>query len=428
MNKTKETFVLGFAIFAAFFGAGNLILPPQLGFNSGSDWWLVTIGFLTSATIIPLFALFGHARLQGTKMDFGKKVSPLFSLVFCLCVYAIAITLPSPRTAAVTHEMSIQPYFEISPILTSTVYFVLVFVFVMNRGKVLEILGKYLTPLIGIILLAIIFIGMFSSHGDITPSIYEAPLLKGFFEGYQTYDAIAGLLTGGIVVISINNYKGEISFADKKKIVARSGAIAMIGLFIIYIGLIVLGSNYSSQFPSDISRSDLLTGLTSATLGNFGKSFLSVLVALACFTTAVGITVGTADFFKGLFKESKLAYTITAIIACLAGIFMGQMNVKYIIDVAIPALMFIYPLAIVLIFLNVIAEKWASALVFRAVVFATFIFSIPDFLGHLISADWLTQLKDSIPLANQELGWVIPALIAFVVVNLIKKPLKQPST
>ena len=152
MNKTKETFVFGFAIFAAFFGAGNLILPPFLGMNSGPDWWLVALGFIASATVIPLLALLAHARLQGTMMDFGKKVSPLFSLIFCLCVYIIAITLPSPRTAAVTHEMAITPYFEGSSLLTSSIYFALVFLFVVNRSRVLQILGKYLTPLITIAL------------------------------------------------------------------------------------------------------------------------------------------------------------------------------------------------------------------------------------------------------------------------------------
>jgi LIVCS family branched-chain amino acid:cation transporter len=95
------------------------------------------------------------------------------------------------------------------------------------------------------------------------------------------------------------------------------------------------------------------------------------------------------------------------------------MNVKYIIDIALPALMFIYPLTIVLIFLNVIPEKRASSKVFRAVVLVTFIFSIPDFLGYLVEAEWLTSIKELIPLANQKLGWVLPALIAFVIVNLL---------
>ena len=427
MNKTKETFVLGFAIFAAFFGAGNLILPPLLGFQAGPDWWLVAIGFLASATIIPLFALIAHARLQGTMLDFGNKVSPLFSLIFCLSVYTIAIMLPVPRTAAVTHEMAIQPFFGTSSILTSTVYFCLVFVFAMNRGEVLDLLGKYLTPLIGIILIAIIGIGVFSATSEVKPSIFETPLISGFFEGYQTYDALAGLLTGGIVIISLN-LKGYTSFDDKKKVIARSGAIAMLGLFIIYIGLIAVGSNYNSQFPETITRPELLAGLANKTLGSIGKTFLSVLVALACFTTAVGVVVGTADFFKGLFNGSNKAYLITVIVSCLIGIFVGQMNVQYIIDVAIPALMFIYPLCIVLIFLNILPQQWTSSLVFKWVVLITFIFSIPDFLGFLIETEWLTSIKKVIPLANQNLGWVLPAFVTFIVVNLIKILRKLPGT
>ncbi|MBN4057880.1 branched-chain amino acid transport system II carrier protein [Olleya sp. AH-315-K02] len=421
MNKTKETFVFGFAIFAAFFGAGNLILPPMLGFNSGPDWWLVALGFMTSATIIPLLALFAHAKLQGTMLDFGNKVSPLFSLIFCICVYAIAIALPAPRTAAVTHEMAIFPFFGTSALLTSSIYFGLVFVFVMNRNNVLQILGKYLTPFIVLILLAIIVVGIFSPAEEMNPSSFQTPIISGLLEGYQTYDALAGLLTGGIVIISINNLKGNISFEDKKSMIAKSGFIAMLGLFLIYAGLIVIGALNNSQFGSDITRTELLSGLSTKTLGNIGTTFLSVLVALACFTTAVAIIVGTADFFKGLFKDSQKAYLITAIISCVLGVLVGQMDVHYIIDVALPALMFIYPLTVVLILLNIIPEKFASKTVFRAVVLVAFVFSIPDFLSFLIPAENLQGVKEFIPLAQHNLGWVLPAFATFVLVNIISR-------
>jgi len=421
MNKTKETFVFGFAIFAAFFGAGNLILPPLLGFNSGTDWWLVSLGFVTSATIIPLLALFAHAKLQGTMLDFGNKVSPFFSLIFCICVYIIAIALPCPRTAAVTHEMAIQPFFGTSSLLTSSLYFGVAFLFVMNRGSVLQILGKYLTPFIVLILLVIIVLGIFSPIGEMNPSTFEAPIVSGLLEGYQTYDALAGLLTGGVVVISINNLKENISFEDKKSILVKSGLIAMSGLFIIYAGLIFVGALFNSQLGNEITRSELLSQLSIKTLGNIGTTFLSVLVALACFSTAVAIIVGTADFFKGLFKESKKVYTITAIVSCLIGILIGQMDVTYIINVALPVLMFIYPLTIVLILLNVIPEKNASIKVFRLVVLVTFIFSIPDFLGFLIPVERLQDVKEIIPLAQHNLGWVLPALATFVLANLIIK-------
>ena len=428
MNNKKTIFIIGFALFASFFGAGNLILPPFLGFNSGPDWWLVTLGFVTSATVIPLLALFGHARLQGTMLDFGNKVSPLFSLVYCLCVYTIAITLPIPRTAAVTHEMAIQPFFDTSSLLTSSLYFGIAFIFIMKRDSILSILGKFLTPLIVLILLAIIIIGLFTSPESMNASVLEAPaLVAGLLEGYQTYDALGGILIGGVVIISLN-LEGGISFEDKKAIISKSGLVAATGLFIIYAGMIAVGALHNTEFEASITRPELLSGLSLKTLGNIGNLFLSVLISLACFTTAVSVIVRPDDFFKGLFKESQLAYTITAIISCIMGVLVGQFDVHYIIVVALPALMFIYPLTIVLILLNVIPQKYATKLVFKTVVLVTFIFSIPDFLGFLMEADWLQNIKEIIPFAKQNLGWVLPGLVAFIVVNLVQKPLKQRGT
>ncbi|WP_346882404.1 branched-chain amino acid transport system II carrier protein [uncultured Algibacter sp.] len=420
MNKTKETFVFGFALFAGFFGAGNLILPPLLGFKSGTDWWLVTLGFVISATIIPLLAIFAHARLQGTMFDFGKKVSKTFSLLFCFCMYAITVTLPCPRTAAVAHEMAIEPFFGTSALLTSIVYFVLVFLFVINRTKVLSFLGKYLTPVIVLIVLSIIVVGVFSSPAEMNPSSFDVPMISGLLEGYQTYDAMAGMIMGGVVLVSINNSKIAMSFAERKTMIAKSGIIAMVGLFIIYAGLIAIGAFYNSQFEESISRTNLLSGLAVKTLGHIGSTFLSVLVALACFTTAVAIVVSIADFFKAYFSALKKAYLYTAIVCCVVGISVGQMDVKYIIDVALPILMFIYPLCIILIILNVLPEKWGSKAVFRGVVLVTFVFSIPDFLGFLMPVERLVGVKNIIPFANQNLGWVLPAILMFVLINVYK--------
>jgi LIVCS family branched-chain amino acid:cation transporter len=372
-----------------------------------------------------LLAIFAHARLQGTLFDFGKKVSPIFSLIFSFSLFAITVSLPCPRTAAVTHEMAIAPFFGTSSLLTSVVYFVLVFVFVMNRNKVLTIIGKYLTPIIVLIILVIVAIGIFSPVTEMNPSSFKLPIISGLLEGYQTYDAMAGIVMGGVVLVSINRSKNEMSFTEKKVMIAKSGFIAMLGLLIIYTGLIAIGAFYNSQFDEHITRTDLLSGLAVQTLGNTGSAFLSVLIALACFTTAVAIVISLADFFKIYFKTFKHAYLLTAIFCCTVGIFVGQMDVKYIIDVALPALMFIYPLCIVLIILNVLPEKYASKLMFRCVVLVVFIFSIPDFLGFIIPHENLEGIKTTIPLANQNLGWILPAIATFLLVHLFEK-LKVP--
>jgi LIVCS family branched-chain amino acid:cation transporter len=173
------------------------------------------------------------------------------------------------------------------------------------------------------------------------------------------------------------------------------------------------------NFDADISRTALLNGISIKTLGNTANLFLSVLVSLACFTTAVGIVTGTSDFVKERFKNSQRAYLITAIIGCLLGIAIGQFDVGYIIAVALPALMFVYPITIVLILLNVMPERFASATVFKAVVVTAILFSVPDFLGSIGLADLLGSLPSYIPLSTFSMGWVLPATTVFILSNIL---------
>tara|TARA_R110002126_G_C10489807_1_gene503467 strand:- start:15516 stop:16784 length:1269 start_codon:yes stop_codon:yes gene_type:complete len=420
MNKTKEIWIAGFALFSLFFGAGNLILPPTLGLKSGLDWWIVVLGFVLTAVTIPILAIFAHAKLQGTLYDFGKKVSPIFSTIYCFLIYIIAIAIPSPRTAAVTHEITVQPFTDASALYTSIIYFVLVFIFAINRSRIIGLIGKFLTPIIVLILLIIIGIAIFTSPGNINPTAFTTPFIDGLLEGYQTFDAIGGVVVGAVIIISLN-YSSHTTFDARKNLIRKAGVIAGTGLLLIYGGLILSGSLYSSTFAENASRTEVLSSLSTQTLGNLGTTFLSVLVALACFTTAVGIVTGTADYIKGICNDSRKAYIITAVIASVIGIIVGSYQVDFIITLAVPALMFLYPITIVLILLNIVNDKFASKLVFRGVVLTTFIFSIPDFLGFIIPRENLTGIKNSIPFAEYSLGWVLPACLVFVVLNLMEK-------
>ena len=184
MRLNKETFIAGFALFSMFFGAGNLMLPPYLGFTSGSQWYWVALGFILSAVAIPILGIIAHARIQGTMYDFAKKVSPTFSYIYCFIVYIISISLPSPRTASVTHEMTVLPYLESSYLLTSSVYFILVLIFVLNRSKILDLIGKFLTPVIFITILTIITIGVFIAPDIENGALIKKPLITGLLEGY----------------------------------------------------------------------------------------------------------------------------------------------------------------------------------------------------------------------------------------------------
>ncbi|MBT8183293.1 MAG: branched-chain amino acid transport system II carrier protein [Eudoraea sp.] len=419
MNKFRESLLTAFALFSLFFGAGNLILPPQLGFKFGEYWWLVAIGFCVSAVLIPILGVLAHAKLQGTMFHFARKVSPTFSLIYCFIIYAISISLPSPRTASVTHEMAIQPFFDSPAIITSIWYFILVFLFVMNRSKILNIVGKLLTPAIILILAVIIGTSVSSFSFDLSPTTIEAPFSYGILEGYQTFDAIGAVVVGAVIIISINLKHKKASYKERKNLITRAAWLAGLGLFLIYAGLILTGALMHREFDAAISRTNLLSGISLKTLGNTANLFLSVLVGLACFTTAVGIVAGTADFIGSRFSNTKMAYTVTAVIGCILGVLMGQFNVAYIIAIALPALIFIYPITIVLILLNVLPEQYSAPRVFKWVILTTFIFNIPDFLESIGIIDEITGFQRYIPLSSYSMGWVLPALLAFITVNLM---------
>ncbi|MGM1056347.1 MAG: branched-chain amino acid transport system II carrier protein [Bacteroidota bacterium] len=423
MKFTKESFLVGFALFALFFGAGNLILPPYLGFFAGSQWYLVALGFVISAVGLPLLGVFAHARLQGSIFNFADKISPVFSLIYCVLIYLISVALPAPRTAAVTHEIAVQPFFEISALTTSIIYFLLVFLFVIKRSSIINNIGKFLTPAILVLLLAIIVSGMFSDFKPMGAPITELPVLFGFFEGYQTFDAIAALVVGGVIIISVK-LKGNLSAPEIRKIITSAAIIAALGLLLVYGGLIYNGAIVNSEFPSDITRTQLLSGISFLNLGAMAQAGLSILVSLACFTTAVGIITGTADFMTERINKPFI-YPVTVSIACILGVVMGALSVNKIIEIALPVLMLIYPLTIVLILLNVLPKDYRTAFIMRVVVLVIILFSLPDALQYVIAADLFLRIQESIPFALYGLGWVLPGLVAFILAVIYEKIIRK---
>ncbi len=413
MPKNKTIFITAFALFSLFFGAGNLILPPLLGLKSGNSWIWVTLGFSISAVVIPILGILAHAKLQGTLLDFSKKIHPIFSYTFCFIIYIISISLPSPRTASVTHEMAIAPFFDIPSSITSTLFFAVVFIFVINRSSILSVIGKFLTPFIFIIIVAIIVIGTFMPHSKMVATTMVLPFTDGIIEGYQTFDCIGAVLIGAVVIISLH-LKGHTSYAEKKTLITKAGIIAGLALFFVYAGLIYSGAIFNGEFSSEITRTALLSSISIATLGNIGNLFLSVLVGLACFTTAVGIITGTADFVKGICNNSTKAFLLTAFFGSFLGVLIGQYNVGFIIQIAIPVLLILYPLTIILIFLNLLPDSYGTPLIFRSVAFVTILFSIPDFIGAIGFENMIRQTKDIIPLSNLNMGWILPALLCFI--------------
>lgn len=90
LQKVSYSFIviIGFMLFALFFGAGNLIFPPMLGQMAGTNVWEANAGFLVTGVGLPLLAI--TALVYSGKDDLrslASRVHPLFGLVFTILLY-----------------------------------------------------------------------------------------------------------------------------------------------------------------------------------------------------------------------------------------------------------------------------------------------------------------------------------------------------
>lgn len=451
LKLMRQKLLAAFALFSLFFGAGNLILPPYLGVQAGADWPVVALGFVISAVLIPILGIFAHAKLQGTIYDFGAPLGKGFSLVYAALIYGIALALPAPRTASVTHEMAIMPFTESPYWLSSLVYFSLVLLAALNRSKLLDLFGKITTPVILVVLLLLIGLAVATPAVPLADASMNKPFANSLLEGYQTFDAIAAVVIGGVLLVSIKNMqaKGKVppentdkdtqsqkavhtdttlsassAYAPQKSILRFAAVFSATALAAIYVGLIYAGAQSQGVFGPEDTRSHILQGVAQSYLGPSAPWGLGILVALACFTTATGIVTGTADFVAAYFEGPKYAphtarkvFKAVAVGGAVLGVLMGQFPVAYIIAIAVPALVFIYPTTIILMVLHVLPASWATPRAFQASIAVCFVANTPAFLDS-IGYPALQEATAFMPLTSQGLAWVIPVVCTLLALKI----------
>ena len=185
MNKsTKDMIVMGFALFAMFFGAGNLLFPPFLGLITGQDWVTGFTGFILADVGLSLLAILAVARCNGEVGKVfsraGEKFSVALGVAIMICLGPL---LAIPRTAATTFEMGVQPLFSnFNSVIFSIIFFGLTLALTIKPSKVVDIIGSYLTPALLIALLALIGIGVFNPLGTIEPSRISGVFSEGIYQ------------------------------------------------------------------------------------------------------------------------------------------------------------------------------------------------------------------------------------------------------
>ena len=417
-KSSKDIIVFGFALFAMFFGAGNLIFPPYLGIITGPKWLISFIGFTFADAGLALLAVMAATKFEGdlNKM-FSRAGEKLGIAIGCADILCIGPLLAIPRTGATTYEMGIMPIFgdKIPVVLFCIVFFVITYILTIKPSKVIDIVGQFLTPALLIALAVIIVKGVISPLGPIV----EEPMIQGVVgegiaQGYQTMDAFAAIALASVLIVSLNE-KGYNTVSDKLKAIMKSGVLACVGLALVYGGLCFLGATVSTMYGVDAQQSQVIVNITEGLLGQTGKVILAVCVALACLTTSIGLTSATGQFFEKL-SGGKLKYKTVVLAVCIFSACMASIGVGGIIKVASPVLSIVYPPTIVLVILAFFTEKIQNDNVYKFAVYTSLIVSI---LTVIQSYGVAMPFLDYLPLKEFGFNWVVPVLIAGVIGHFV---------
>lgn len=414
----KDMIIIGFALFAMFFGSGNLIFPPYLGRLVGDQYWIGLVGFMIMGVGLPLLGVMATAKVGGDFRVVGNHVSHLFSTILITSLMlTIGPLFAIPRTAATTYEIGIKPFFEnINPIVVIGMYFLINTLFVISPGSIVDLIGKFLTPILLFTLLTLIIKGSIIPLGPVTETTLDNVFASSLIEGYQTMDALAAVCFGGMIVHTIKS-KGYNQPKEIVKLTLKSSLIAIIGLGIIYGGLMYLGM-YTGHMSGDIEKTALVVTLAEQILGKTGSVFLAISVSLACLTTSIGLTATGAEYFSELTK-GKLPYWLAAILISLISMGIALMGVDRIVGITLPVLKILYPVIIVLVGFT-FADKWiTSNRVYQVAVYITLIISILDVMGQTLGFIPLQKLIGLIPLSSMGFPWVVPVLVVFLVYKLM---------
>jgi LIVCS family branched-chain amino acid:cation transporter len=416
---TKDIWIMGLALFSMFFGAGSVIFPVYLGMGAANQWFLgfniffwVDIGIAMLAIFVMLLR---DSDVEGVMAPLGRVAEILMISAIILCIGPM---LAIPRTGATVYEMAVVPVFGRGGLwLTSIIYFGLVLALSIRESAIVDILGKFLTPALFAGLVILIVKGVVGPIGPIA----EAPLMSNVFEegliaGYQAMDVL-GALAFGVLIVRIAASKGYTSYADKMKVIGLGSIIGGAGLFMVYCGLTYLGATGSGIFSLDINPGQLLVEIISRLLDQTGVVLLGIVIALACLTTAVALVGASASYFSRL-SGYKISYRAVAILVCVFSAFISNIGLSAIISFAAPILVFVFPGALVMIFLTLFHKRIRNVNVYR---FATAGALLVSTLEVAASLGAPTGFISVLPLSHYGFAWVLPAALGGLAGHLVKR-------
>lgn len=430
-RSTKDSLVIGFAMFAVFFGAGNLIFPPQIGLVSGAHVAAGIIGMTLTGILLPMLAVAAVGNMGDSLKSVTRHVNSWWHVLYMVLSLFIILFGTIPRCGGVAYETGLMGIFPDLPPFSKWIFLILFFgisyYFASSRSSVIDKIGKYITPILLIALVAIVVMTFVNPLGHPSGEAVANPFSNALLTAYNTGDVGTGLVCAGIFIATIKG-KGYTADRDFKGVLFKTILVSFIILFIVYGGLCYLGSTGTQLFASDTDQTVLLVGLIRKLAGYGGIVVLSIAIIFACLTTAAGMIATGSDWICIAFP--KLSFRIVSLVVTLIILLMASTGVNFVVKVSGPIFTFIYPMSIVMTILGVGKKFVPNDGAWKGAVYAATLFSFYDAFALAranglisIATDGLDRLIGAIPLAQYGFDWLIPAVIGSIVGAVIWKVL-----
>lgn len=412
-NYKVDFIIIGFALFAMFFGAGNLIFPPSIGLNAGSSWKEAFFGFFLTGIGLPLSGIIALNK-AGNLENFSKPVSKRFSYIYTsLLVVAIGPLLAIPRTGATTFELGILPIFpHANKFLILIIYFAITLYFSIKPSKFIDNIGKILTPFILILLGFLIVKGLIFFQNEEKIIFSGKNMFSfGFFQGYQTMDALASVIFTSIILSSLVS-KGYKEKKKQNKMLLMSSIIASISLALVYGGLLYIGSRFSDSLPHNLNMTELIGIIAKNILGESSSIVLGLAVAFACLTTSIGLSATVGDYFS---KVTNYSYEKLVIGTCIFSAIIASFGVELIVKFSVPILLILYPITIILIILHILGIN--NRKTFKYSIYLSIFISLLQLGVTQFNITSFNKILHMLPFYNSGFPWLMPFTFVLIITN-----------
>ncbi|MGF1701705.1 branched-chain amino acid transport system II carrier protein [Photobacterium makurazakiensis] len=414
MLSIRNIAALGFMTFAMYLGAGNLIFPPFLGYQSGGNVFSGMVGFLLTGVGLPAFALVMVALVKGSDNLTSMLPQSLATSFWVLVFIVIGPAFVIPRAITVAYQFSFAPFLGDSALLPFTLAFCLMTVgFSLYPGKLVNSLGKWLTPALLVILtIMAIFAFMFPGGEvlEVKGAYINGAMAEGLTQGYMTMDALGSIGFGWVIFRAIESMGVKCPKATAKYTLIAA-MIYAVGMALVYIVLAYIGVT-SANLGADFSNGgEILTAFTTFHFGVFGTLLLGSVMLLACLTTSIGVTTAGSEFYSRTF--SAVTYRKSVWLTMLIAGIIANLGLEQLLAITLPVVVALHPIAIALLLIAPLQKHISSRAVLGVMLVAT-VFGAMDavhILGYMP-----TEMNDFyasyLPLYNEFAGWVIPTVIA----------------